>query len=412
MAMIVLIFVSFGLRVLWLDQPDKSLIFDEKYYVSAALTILDMPQPADAPYAHSTPGKDGNPEHPALAKLIMAAGIALDGDNPWGWRFPSVLAGTLSIVFVYKVARAVGLSAWPAVLAAYLYSFDNLVFITSRIGILDIYMMLGLLAGAALFLMNRPVWAGVLFAFGTLCKEGGVYGPAIVGIFAVLVTLVRWAGWHVAFRRALFTTVMAVVFVAVTLGGLWQIDLRWSTFTNPIDHVTHIWDYGTHLTKAAGPSGIESYPWEWLLNEVQIPYLKVTVTICGKAIPNNGPCLPTDVLRQYDSILFRGAMNPFLLFVLPLAGAFAIAQLRAKRSATALFSLVWFGLAYLPYIPLSVLDHRIEYFYYIFTAIPAIAIATAALFSDPRIPKSVTVGFVIGILYGFAGYFPFSGFKV
>jgi len=126
--MLAMLLLSFFLRVLWLDQPPGSMIFDEKYYVSAARTILDLPQPADAPYAHSTPGKDANQEHPPLAKLIMAYDMRLLGDNGWGWRWGSVVAGTLAIAFMYQVGRHLGLGPWTGLLAAFLFSYDNLVF--------------------------------------------------------------------------------------------------------------------------------------------------------------------------------------------------------------------------------------------------------------------------------------------
>ena len=115
---------------------------------------------------------------------------------------------------------------------------------------------------------------------------------------------------------------------------------------------------------------------------------------------------------QFDSILFRGALNPYLIAALPLALAYAISLLSHKDNRVALLSLIWFGLAYLPFIPAAVIDHRIEYIYYMLPVVPAIAVGCAALFADKRIPRAVTWGFIVAILYGFAGYFPFTGFKV
>ncbi|HEY8741595.1 MAG TPA: glycosyltransferase family 39 protein [Chloroflexota bacterium] len=410
--MLAMLLLSYFLRVLWLDQPPGSMIFDEKYYVSAARTILDLPQPADAPYAHSTPGKDANQEHPPLAKLIMAYDMRLLGDNGWGWRWGSVVAGTLAIAFMYQIGRHLGLGPWTGLLAAFLFSFDNLVFVTSRIGILDIFMVLGMVAGAAWFLRRQPILAGLAFAFGTLCKEYGLYGPAIVLLYAVALTLYQRPAWRIVRQRALRIVIMGVVYLASFLVALWLLDLRWSTYTNPITHLLSIWSYGTKLTHSAGPTGIESWPWEWLINEVQIPYLRVTVTICGVSLGNGVPCPQDNVIRQFDSILFRGALNPYLIAGLPLALAYALARLRGSDNRNALLALVWFALAYLPFLPATVLDRRIAYIYYMLPAVPAIALASAELFADPRIPRSVTIGYIVAILYGFAGYFPFAGFKL
>ena len=410
--MVALLLLSFLLRVLWLDQPPGSMIFDEKYYVSAARTILDLPQPQDAPYAHNPPGKDANQEHPPLAKLIMAYDIRVLGDNGWGWRWGSVVAGMLAIAFMYQIGRRLGLGPWAAVLAAFLFAFDNLVFVTSRIGILDVFMLLGMLAGAAWFLHGRPIQAGLAFAFGTLCKEYGLYGPAIMVLYIVALTLYQRPKRRILWRRLAQTLTMGVVYLASFLLALWLLDLHWSTYTNPVSHLTAIWSYGTKLTHTAGPTGIESWPWEWLINEVQIPYLKVTVTVCKVTMGEGIPCPQDDIIREYASILFRGALNPYLIAGLPMVLAYALARLRGSDKRNSLLALVWFALAYLPFLPATVLDHRIAYIYYMLPAVPAIALASAELFSDRRIPRAVTAGYIVGIVYGFAGYFPFAGFKL
>ena len=91
------------------------LIFDEAYYVNAARVIDGIHPPAGDPYAGAPLHKDPNAEHPQLAKLIMAGGIELFGDNPWGWRIGSVIFGLLAIVAMYALVRAAGGSPWLAV---------------------------------------------------------------------------------------------------------------------------------------------------------------------------------------------------------------------------------------------------------------------------------------------------------
>ncbi len=412
--MVLLLLVSFFLRVLWLDHPTDpqghaDQIFDERYYLSAARTILGLPQADDAPYAHSPAGRDPNREHPPLAKLIIAGDMATLGDNAWGWRWASVVAGTLGIAFVYLLARRVGLGDWAAVLAAFLYAFDNLVFVSSRIGTLDIFMLLGMLAGAAWFVAKRPVLASLAFAFGALCKEYGVYGPAIIFLYLVAKTLHERPGWKEVVLRALRLLAMGAVFLGVFVFALWQLDLHWSTYANPLAHLQAIWSYGTELTHPHGPTGIEIWPWEWLINEVQIPYLKVVVTDCKITA---SPCPTDDIIRQFDSVLFRGALNPYLIAALPLALAYLISRLGGEDNRVALLSLIWFGVASLPFIPAAAVDRRIEYLYYMLPVVPAIALGCAALFADRRMPRAVTWGFVAAILYGFARYFPFTGFRL
>lgn len=410
--MVLLLLVSFFLRVLWLDHPTDpqghaDQIFDERYYLSAARTIMGLPQADDAPYVHSPIGKDPNREHPPLAKLIIASGIAMLGDDGWGWRWGSVAAGMLAIAFMYQMGRRTGLGPWAGVLAAFLFAFDNLVFVTSRIGILDIFMLLGMLAGAAWFLMRQPALSGVAFAFGTLCKEYGVYGPVVMICYIVIYALYQRRHGRQLRHDVVNTLSMVGAYLVCFFGVLWLLDLHWSTFTNPIMHLEYVWSYGTKLTHPYGPTGIESWPWEWLRNEVQIPYLRVDVTVCQIKV---SVCPADQIARKYASILFRGAMNAYLIFTAPLAGGYVLAVLHKQFDRTALLAGVWFAVTYLPFVPATVLDHRIAYIYYMLPVIPAITVASAQLFADPRIPRAVTWGYIVAIGWGFAAYFPFAGF--
>ena len=43
-AFLIILLVDIVLRVIWLDKPEGSLIFDEWYYVNVARVILGIPQ--------------------------------------------------------------------------------------------------------------------------------------------------------------------------------------------------------------------------------------------------------------------------------------------------------------------------------------------------------------------------------
>ncbi len=111
-----IVMYSFGARVFYLGDPcsapcktpaSHTLIFDEAYYVNAARVIDGIRPPPGSDYAAAPLHKDPNAEHPQLAKLIIAGGIELLGDNPWGWRFGSVIFGLIAILAMYAVVRAV-----------------------------------------------------------------------------------------------------------------------------------------------------------------------------------------------------------------------------------------------------------------------------------------------------------------
>ena len=66
---------------------------------------------------------------------------------PWGWRYPSVLFGSLAIVAMYLLGLALFRAQGPAVASALLAFFNQMVFVQSRIAMSDIFVLaFGLLA--------------------------------------------------------------------------------------------------------------------------------------------------------------------------------------------------------------------------------------------------------------------------
>ncbi len=391
--LLLLVAAAFYLRALWLDQPQGTLIFDEPYYVNAARVILGLPVASGAPYFGAQPGLDPNTEHPPLAKLLMAASMHFFGDNGWGWRLPSVVFGTLSIPLVYGIARRVGGRKEMALLAAFVYAFDNLVFVHSRIGTLDIFLVAFLLLGLYCYLAGRPILAGLALVAATLCKITGVYGIAIIIAFEGLRlwrTRAECGRWD---RKALRPLLIAIVVYAVSLPALLGLlDSHWSSYKNPVDHIHHILSYGFALVRPGGPQGEESNPWQWLLNEVPITYLRVNVTT-------------NQVARAI--VFFRGVMNPYVIAIAPLAVAYAAHSAWKRRDDCSFLVLSLFFVTYGPFWPAAELGHRISYLFYFLPTIPAVAIGAGQLLYAPQLPRAVRWAYIGAVLLGFYGYFPF-----
>ena len=178
-ALALILLYSLGARVFYLGEPCSSpcltgsshtLIFDEAYYVNAARVIDGIHPPAGDPYADAPLHKDPNAEHPQLAKLIIAAGIELFGDDPWGWRIGSVLFGLIAILAMYALVRSARGSPWLAVGASGVMALDNLMLVSSRIATLDVYFVAMALVAAVFYVRGWALASGIALGVASCMK--------------------------------------------------------------------------------------------------------------------------------------------------------------------------------------------------------------------------------------------------
>lgn len=386
-------------RVVWLTLPQNGLIFDETYYVNAARVLLGWSVPAGAPYAGSPIGLDPNTEHPPLGKLLMALSMVVFGDNGLGWRLPSVIAGMVALVAVFQIVRAAGETARLGLLIVGFLAFENLTLVHGRIGTLDMLVLAPILVGAWFALRGRWAAAGAATGVGMLMKLTALYGLLALLIMLALLLRPKWGRLRVSDLRP--AAVMLLTFSIVTIGGLWLLDMRFSSYTNPFEHLQHMIDYGASLARSVvGPGSCpsnDSSPWQWLFNECQMSYFRVDVTVkAGDRI-----------LAIYPTIDFRGAMNPILIGSLPIAFLFTAWLARKWRNRLATWALVWAAANYLPYVVLALLSERVTYLYYFLPVIPPLAVATALLLRRSGLPRFVTAGYVAAFCVAFVAYFPF-----
>jgi 4-amino-4-deoxy-L-arabinose transferase-like glycosyltransferase len=397
-----LLIAALVVRIVWLALPQNSLIFDETYYVNAARVILGWHVDAGAPYASSPIGLDPNTEHPPLGKLLIALSMVIFGDNGLGWRLSSVVAGMVALIAAYQIVRAAGETARLALLVLGFLAFENLMLVHSRIGTLDILVLAPILIGAWMALRGRWAAAGAATGIGMLMKLTALYGLLAL---LIMLALGLWATWRRQHRFRLMdlrpSVVTLVAFSVVTIGGLWLLDMRFSSYANPFDHLRHMIEYGADLARGVAAPGIcpsnDSAPWQWLFNECQMSYLRVDVTVkAGATIISTAP-----------KIDFRGAMNPILIGSLPIAFLFTGWLAWKRRSRLATWSLIWAGANYLPYVVLALFSQRITYLYYFLPVIPALAVAAALLLRRSGLPRFVALGYVVAFMAAFVAYFPF-----
>lgn len=139
---LLLVLVAGSLRFYRLDEPDR-IYFDETYYVTDANQLLDEGV------------EEGFVVHPPLGKWMIAGGIAVFGDDAFGWRASVALAGTLTVLMVYLVGLRLFRRRGIAALAALLVSVDGLAFTMSRIAMLDAFLALLVVIAFWLLLRDR-----------------------------------------------------------------------------------------------------------------------------------------------------------------------------------------------------------------------------------------------------------------
>jgi dolichyl-phosphate-mannose--protein O-mannosyl transferase len=266
--------------------------------------------------------------HPPLGNWMVGAGIKAFGYDEFGWRISAAVVGTITVALLFLLtwqmlrqasptARTVGAFAAAALLAG-----DFLHIVQSRVGMLDAFVTLFVVA-AILFAVHdrdRPRAAdwerrpgGILSALALhrpwRLLAGMALGAAVAvkwsGAYVALAVIGLTAAWEIAARRSggpdapprswssatwlaireelprsvvLLGLVPAAVYLAAYIGRMpgeliglpWQEGTVWRG----------IWDHQqamlTFHTTLSGSHPYESPPWSWLLLKRPVAYYFAT----------------------------------------------------------------------------------------------------------------------------------------
>ena len=379
-----LLLIIFALHLFALSFPSDTsngggLVFDEAYYVPASLDLLH--------------GVANNLEHPFFGKLWGALGIAIFGDNFFGWRIFYAVIGTLAVWMMYELARHF-FSKDLALLAASMLAFENLFFIHTSLLLLDGPPVLFALAGFLAYFKRRYYLSALAFGLSILSKETGVFfllalvlyhlwangkrlrvrGPPIglkrIAVFAVILALVvglpLW-GYDLAYHPYAKTTVVVEPIVSVNpIANLTTTTTSTKTVgsdpvTNPIQNFEYYYTYQSSLTGCGSVNQWNCYPWSWILpfNLGPLPYY-VTTTDVPVTQPDG-----TIVETAVHPIDWQGMGNLVVWYSIWLVVPVLVWK-AVKRSAKEVDALVACVIAgtYLPLFYISLVSHRVEYAFY------------------------------------------------
>ncbi len=315
----------------------STIVWDETWYVTDAQNII----------AEHT---DLRPEHPALGKLFVVAGIKIFGDNALGWRFFSVVFGTISIILIYFICKKLKLSWKATVAATFLMALDDMTFIHSGLALLDVYEVTFLLAGFLLYLHKQYLPMGVVFALSASCK--------LVGVFGLIAVAAHW----MLFRRDKWKSAFGSVFLAAVAFIFFTYLFDYFITGDIIDIVTRMKDMLvlTTINKFTDPPlSISSRPWTWVYPFI-FPYTNA-------------------IVYSYDPQYISFISWTIQLLIVPVFIYLIIKSI--KGSSAARFALVWFCGTYLLWMT-DVFTNRVTFVFYFLPTTPVVCIGLGMAFSE------------------------------
>ena len=185
---VILLTAVAGFLRFWHISHPPEIVFDEVHFVGQARH-----------YLHNETFLD---PHPPVAKLVIAAGIALFGDHPASWRYGNAILGTLMIAVTYLLGRRMFKSRLAAFLGAGLIALDGYFVVDSRIACIDIvYLTLASICYLLLFrFIQTPEQSSrrlILIPLGIilgLCVGAKLYIPALT--FLVVMGFIAFTMWR------------------------------------------------------------------------------------------------------------------------------------------------------------------------------------------------------------------------
>ena len=234
----------------------RQFVFDEVHYVPAARTLRALAMPA-------------NIEHPLLGKALIALGITLFGDTPFGWRVMSTVAGSATIVAVFALTQVLTGRLRASLFAAACALLSFTIYVQARIAMLDTFLAAFLTAAVAMLAWSvhhagrwRWIAGAALLGLATACKWAAAPYVAFAGAaFLVLRRghLERWSAMGIVEALALLGGVSVASYFltfapaflyaqdAMTLGGLlpfqWEMYARQTQVLPPHTYQSDWWTW-------------------------------------------------------------------------------------------------------------------------------------------------------------------------
>lgn len=282
----------------------------------------------------------------AISSHLAQQMIYVFTDNPFGWRFFSVIMGTISLILFYFICRELGMPKIGVNIALFLLAFENITFVQASVGMLDVYVVTFSMATFYLYLRGKYLPAGIFAALSVMAKlNGALVIPVIV------------LHWLFARRDRIKYFILSMIFAPVsyflmlpvvnfTIQGVW---------TSPFLLTKVMFNATKSLTFANVNHEVMQVPWTWLTHRMRIAY-------------------------WFKPDYFGDLSIQIWALGLPAAGYMFLRSL--WRNKAAWFGLCWFIGIYVLWIPIVWITDRVTYGYYIYPVVGAICIGLGVWLTD------------------------------
>ena len=364
----------------------KDIYFDETWYVPTAREWLKS-------------GEILHQEHPPLAKFLIATGMAIFGDNPFGWRFMSAVFGALTVLGVmlwtFALLESLPAALWVAVVTV----LDGVVFVQARIAMLDIFLLA--FTAFALFFFT--------FSLKTKAQVIGDMCVILTGLCLGFAGACKWSGWFLAYGLISFVLLNGLLSQwrvrfenpsptdfylpdslyawrpanAVVGFGLAPFSAYLLSYLPQIIHAGSLFEfYATHkrmIEIMSGHSPDHPYMSLWYSWPLMLRPIWYLFEAPG---PN-----AAEWSAEHPAHAIVGMANPAVLFFGELAVLLAVARWIGRRELAPAIVLVAFFSQFLPW---ALNPKGLEFFYYFYPSIVCLGPALGlALFSENRAGRAL-----------------------
>jgi len=279
-----------------------------------------------------------NTEHPPLAKYFIGLSMLFLGDEPLNWKIPSIVAGSLTILFVYLIVARLLKNEIVALIVFPIAFTDPILKAMSSVAMLDIYVAFFSALSAWLALRRNYLLSGIFIGFAASCKLSGAF--LTLALFSFMAIFQR-AG----VKKSAFHALVVPLSVWLAFNSPFMI------YQGPQPWIEGVMGSLSWHTSPRPPGAPVSTPWGWFVNENPFA-LHLSPDLFASVNPTT-----------YIAALIALIFVPYL----------------AIKDRDYLVPGLWFGFTFFLFLLVYALGNRTQYSYYAITLSPMVYVMSSVL---------------------------------